>query len=48
MCIVVVLPDSIRSYLSKFADDDWLAANNFLPNDSENIDGKDAPVQPKT
>ena len=29
--IVVVLPDSIRSYLSKFVDDDWLAANNLLP-----------------
>jgi cystathionine beta-synthase len=46
--IVVVLPDSIRSYLSKFADDDWLAANGLLPNDSENIDGKDTPAQPKT
>ncbi|KAG9259127.1 cystathionine beta-synthase [Emericellopsis atlantica] len=29
--VVVVLPDSIRSYLSKFADDDWLAANKLLP-----------------
>ncbi|EXJ94692.1 cystathionine beta-synthase [Capronia coronata CBS 617.96] len=29
--IVVILPDSIRSYLSKFVDDDWLAANNLLP-----------------
>ncbi|EGE86329.1 cystathionine beta-synthase [Blastomyces dermatitidis ATCC 18188] len=29
--IVVVLPDSIRSYLTKFADDDWLAANDLLP-----------------
>lgn len=28
---VVILPDSIRSYLSKFADDDWLAANDLLP-----------------
>jgi cystathionine beta-synthase len=46
--IVVVLPDGIRSYLSKFADDDWLAANGLLPNDSENIDGKDTPAQPKT
>jgi cystathionine beta-synthase len=27
----VILPDSIRSYLSKFADDDWLAANDLLP-----------------
>ncbi|KAL1841461.1 hypothetical protein VTJ49DRAFT_7016 [Mycothermus thermophilus] len=37
--VVVVLPDSIRSYLSKFADDDWLAANGLLPNDGDNIDG---------
>ena len=29
--IVVILPDSIRSYLSKFVDDDWLAANGLLP-----------------
>lgn len=29
--VVVILPDSIRSYLSKFVDDDWLSANNLLP-----------------
>lgn len=29
--VVVILPDSIRSYLSKFVDDDWLAANDLLP-----------------
>ncbi|KAF2663756.1 putative cystathionine beta-synthase [Microthyrium microscopicum] len=29
--VVVVLPDSIRSYLSKYIDDDWLAANDLLP-----------------
>ncbi|KAI9773560.1 MAG: cystathionine beta-synthase [Geoglossum simile] len=29
--VVVILPDSIRSYLSKFADDNWLAANDLLP-----------------
>jgi cystathionine beta-synthase len=29
--VVVVLPDSIRSYLSKFVDDDWLDANGLLP-----------------
>ncbi|KAF7505756.1 hypothetical protein GJ744_000427 [Endocarpon pusillum] len=29
--VVVILPDSIRSYLSKFVDDDWLAANSLLP-----------------
>nr|POE54399.1 cystathionine beta-synthase [Quercus suber] len=31
--VVVILPDSIRSYLSKFVDDDWLAANDLLPQD---------------
>lgn len=35
--VVVVLPDSIRSYLSKFADDDWLAANDLLPSDDTNV-----------
>ncbi|KAK0645801.1 tryptophan synthase beta subunit-like PLP-dependent enzyme [Cercophora newfieldiana] len=39
--VVVVLPDSIRSYLSKFADDDWLAANDLLPEDDTNVNGKD-------
>ncbi|KAK5094182.1 cystathionine beta-synthase [Exophiala xenobiotica] len=29
--VVVVFPDSIRSYLTKFVDDDWLAANDLLP-----------------
>ncbi|KAL8776043.1 MAG: hypothetical protein Q9194_003420 [Teloschistes cf. exilis] len=29
--VVVILPDSIRSYLSKFVDDDWLDANDLLP-----------------
>ena len=29
--VVVVLPDSIRSYLSKFVDDDYLEANDLLP-----------------
>ncbi|WEW57936.1 cystathionine beta-synthase [Emydomyces testavorans] len=35
--IVVILPDSIRSYLTKFADDDWLAANDLLPATPETI-----------
>ena len=26
---LVILPDSIRNYLSKFADDDWMKKNNF-------------------
>lgn len=38
--VVVVLPDSIRSYLSKFADDDWLAANDLLPA-TEPVNGAD-------
>ncbi|KAK3322752.1 tryptophan synthase beta subunit-like PLP-dependent enzyme [Apodospora peruviana] len=38
--VVVILPDSIRSYLSKFADDDWLAANDLLPNEGTIIDAK--------
>ncbi|KAK4237933.1 tryptophan synthase beta subunit-like PLP-dependent enzyme [Achaetomium macrosporum] len=46
--VVVVLPDSIRSYLSKFADDDWLAANGLLPSDSENVDGEDTQPQTKS
>jgi len=29
--VVVILPDSIRSYLTKFIDDDWLSANDLLP-----------------
>ena len=28
--VVVVLPDSIRNYLTKFADDGWMRRNNFL------------------
>ncbi|KAF3491143.1 cystathionine beta-synthase [Arthroderma uncinatum] len=35
--VVVILPDSIRSYLTKFADDDWLAANNLLPESTEAV-----------
>ncbi|KAL1993349.1 hypothetical protein VTN49DRAFT_3298 [Thermomyces lanuginosus] len=29
--VVIIFPDSIRSYLTKFVDDDWLAANDLLP-----------------
>jgi cystathionine beta-synthase len=39
--VVVVMPDSIRSYLSKFADDDWLAANDLLPE----VNGIESPLQ---
>ena len=30
---VVILPDSIRNYLTKFADDQWMRQNNFLATD---------------
>jgi len=46
--VVVVLPDSIRSYLSKFADDDWLAANDLLPIDDKISNGNgDAATEKK-
>ena len=46
--VVVILPDSIRSYLSKFADDDWLAANNLLPvNGIESVAQRDNNVASK-
>ncbi|EGX89844.1 cystathionine beta-synthase [Cordyceps militaris CM01] len=47
--VVVVLPDSIRSYLSKFADDDWLAANNLLPVngvETSSVAGSTTPADP--
>jgi cysteine synthase len=27
---LVVLPDSIRNYLSKFIDDEWMKNNNYI------------------
>ena len=27
---LIILPDSIRNYLSKFVDDDWMQKNNFI------------------
>lgn len=29
--VVVVLPDSVRNYLSKFVDDTWMENNDFVP-----------------
>ena len=26
---LVILPDSLRNYLTKFVDDDWMDENNF-------------------
>ncbi|CUM65077.1 uncharacterized protein PRCAT00002699001 [Priceomyces carsonii] len=37
--VVVVFPDSIRSYLSKFADDEWMTTNGFQIDDSK-VDNK--------
>ena len=28
--IVVILPDSVRNYMTKFLADDWMIANNFM------------------
>jgi cysteine synthase len=27
---LIILPDSIRNYLSKFVDDDWMRKNKFI------------------
>ncbi|EER36479.1 cystathionine beta-synthase [Histoplasma capsulatum var. duboisii H88] len=45
--IVVILPDSIRSYLTKFADDDWLAANDLLPEVSPVAEPSSPEIQPR-
>ncbi|GFF49532.1 cystathionine beta-synthase [Aspergillus udagawae] len=45
--VVVILPDSIRSYLTKFADDDWLAANDLLPSLSSETTLVSQSVQPQ-
>lgn len=29
--VVVILPDSVRNYLSKFVDDTWMENNDFIP-----------------
>jgi cystathionine beta-synthase len=33
--VVVILPDSIRNYLSKFVDDRWMRQQGFMKNDWE-------------
>ncbi|KAL4781931.1 tryptophan synthase beta subunit-like PLP-dependent enzyme [Aspergillus varians] len=45
--IVVILPDSIRSYLTKFADDDWLAANDLLPSPPAEVNTEPSNKQPQ-
>ncbi|KAM0424321.1 hypothetical protein ACHAPT_010467 [Fusarium lateritium] len=37
--VVVVMPDGIRNYLSRFADDGWLKENNLLP-----LEDNDLPI----
>ncbi|KAI5310095.1 cystathionine beta-synthase, partial [Ascosphaera atra] len=47
--VVVICPDSIRSYLSKFADDDWMAANGFPINKTaKDVSTKKEPSTPAT
>ncbi|KAF2013002.1 cystathionine beta-synthase [Aaosphaeria arxii CBS 175.79] len=42
--VVVICPDSIRSYLSKFVDDDWLSANDLLPPTPPESPDNEAPL----
>ncbi|CAN3361245.1 hypothetical protein DICA4_D30174 [Diutina catenulata] len=46
--VVVVFPDSIRSYLSKFADDEWLKTNGFEVEDSKQQSSADNFLGEKT
>ena len=34
--VVVILPDSVRNYMTKFLSDSWMRENNFLDRDSTN------------
>lgn len=38
--VVVVFPDSVRSYLTKFIDDDWMKHNGFIDDKSLDEDSK--------
>ena len=42
---LVILPDSIRNYLSKFIDDDWMKKNNPAKNESGSMP-KENPPEP--
>ena len=33
--VVVILPDSVRNYMTKFVDDSWMRANGFTESDAE-------------
>ncbi|KAK6517979.1 cystathionine beta-synthase [Arthrobotrys conoides] len=47
--VVVVMPDSVRSYLTKFIDDDWMVNNDFLtPDELEKPTTSKSPYQDAT
>ncbi|CUM55368.1 uncharacterized protein AC631_02136 [Debaryomyces fabryi] len=46
--VVVVFPDSIRSYLSKFADDEWMTTNGFPIEENESASNKSDEILNKT
>lgn len=46
--VVVVFPDSIRSYLSKFADDEWMTTNGFTVDDTSDLSKQDKFLASKT
>ncbi|CAH6719461.1 cystathionine beta-synthase [[Candida] jaroonii] len=46
--VVVVFPDSIRSYLSKFADDEWMKTNGFKVEENSNASQQDKFLSTKT
>ena len=46
--VVVVFPDSIRSYLSKFADDEWMVSNGFEVEETKSTNKSDEFLADKT
>ncbi|KAG7664232.1 CYS4 [[Candida] subhashii] len=46
--VVVVFPDSIRSYLSKFADDEWMKSNGFQVEETQATNKTDEFLSTKT
>lgn len=46
--LVVVFPDSIRSYLSKFADDEWMKTNHFEVEEKKSAPRADEILATKT
>lgn len=46
--IVVLFPDSIRSYLTKFADDEWMRSNGFKIESSTSAANEEDPFETKT